>query len=87
MLAASLSPIRRYSAAKEFRLGLKADYKNVAEKMRFVELGFVAPFIEISPTIGVDDADGHYSTLRPDGRSRSSRTWCRNSSTSKSAVN
>jgi hypothetical protein len=47
MLPASRSPIRGDSTAKQFRSRLKADYENVAEKVRLVEFGFVAPLVEI----------------------------------------
>jgi hypothetical protein len=47
MVPASGSPIRGKSATKYFCLSLKADYENVAEKVRLIEFGFVAALVEI----------------------------------------
>jgi len=47
MLPPSRSPTRSNYTSKQFRLRLKADYKDITERVRLVEFGFVAAFVEI----------------------------------------
>ena len=57
MLPPSRSPTRSNYTSKQFRLRLKADYKDITERVRLVEFGFVATLIKIGPDGRIDHED------------------------------